>query len=147
MVLRVKVEEIIKDAQVAGVEPASLMDQKIFPTNLLILTVRDDRHGMTAEQFKGRWTQLGNDRIKHQSGSVEFSPHCKAAPPSLLPQWLGPAWIAVLRRRSIDASPDHWSDPSSHHLWLRNAQNLCGVESPAPAPGFAPATLNGESRA
>lgn len=43
----------------------------------------------------------------------------------------------VLRRWSVDTSPDHRLDPSSHHLWLRNPQTLYGVESAALAPGFA----------
>ncbi len=42
----------------------------------------------------------------------------------------------VLRRWSIDASPDHRLDPASHHLWLANSQTLYGVESAALAPGF-----------
>ena len=42
----------------------------------------------------------------------------------------------VLRRWSIDASPDHRLDPASHHLWLANPQTLYGVESAALAPGF-----------
>lgn len=41
----------------------------------------------------------------------------------------------VLRRWSIDASPDHRLDPCSHHLWLRNTPTLYGVESAALAPG------------
>ena len=41
----------------------------------------------------------------------------------------------VLRRWSVDASPDHRLDPSSHHLWLRNTPTLYGVESAAFAPG------------
>ena len=41
----------------------------------------------------------------------------------------------VLRRWSIDASPDHRLDPASHHLWLRNPQTLYGVESASLAPG------------
>lgn len=43
----------------------------------------------------------------------------------------------VLRRWSVDSSPDHRLDPASHHLWLRNPQTLYGVESAALAPGFA----------
>lgn len=43
----------------------------------------------------------------------------------------------VLRRWSIDSSPDHRLDHASHHLWLRNPQTLYGVESAALAPGFA----------
>ncbi len=41
----------------------------------------------------------------------------------------------VLRRWSIDATPDHSLDPASHHLWLRNTPTLYGVESAALAPG------------
>ncbi|MWL88585.1 WYL domain-containing protein [Cupriavidus sp. SW-Y-13] len=43
----------------------------------------------------------------------------------------------VLRRWSIDSSPDHSLDPTSHHLWLRNTPALYGVESAALAPGVA----------
>lgn len=43
----------------------------------------------------------------------------------------------VLRRWSVDSSPDHRLDPASHHLWLRNPQTLYGVASAALAPGFA----------
>lgn len=42
----------------------------------------------------------------------------------------------VLRRWSIDSSPDHRLDHASHHLWLRNPQTLYGVESAALAPGY-----------
>ena len=41
----------------------------------------------------------------------------------------------LLRRWSIDCSPDHALDPASHQLWLRNPQTLYGVESAAFAPG------------
>ena len=44
----------------------------------------------------------------------------------------------VLRRWSIDASPDHGMDPASHHLWLRNTPTLYGVDSASLAPGFQP---------
>ena len=43
----------------------------------------------------------------------------------------------VLRRWSIDASPDHRLDPASYHLWLRNTSALLGVESAELAPGAA----------
>ena len=43
----------------------------------------------------------------------------------------------VLRRWSVDSSPNHRLDPSSHHLWLRNPQTLYGVESASLAPGRA----------
>lgn len=41
----------------------------------------------------------------------------------------------MLRRWSIDCSPDHSLDPALHHLWLRNPQTLYGVESAIFAPG------------
>lgn len=40
----------------------------------------------------------------------------------------------MLRRWSIDCSPDHSLDPASHHLWLRNPQTLYGVERAVFAP-------------
>lgn len=43
----------------------------------------------------------------------------------------------VLRRWSIDSTPDHRLDSMSHHLWLRNTQTLYGVESAELAPGLA----------
>jgi WYL domain len=42
----------------------------------------------------------------------------------------------VLRRWSIDSSSDHESEPSSHHLWLRNPPALYAVESATLAPGY-----------
>lgn len=49
----------------------------------------------------------------------------------------------VLRRWSIDSTPDHSLDPASHHLWLRNTPTLYGVESAALAPGFAQSSEKG----
>jgi hypothetical protein len=49
----------------------------------------------------------------------------------------------VLRRWSIDSSPDHRLDPASHHLWLRNPQTLYGVESAALAPGALASSTSG----
>ncbi len=46
----------------------------------------------------------------------------------------------VLRRWSVDASPDHCLDPAAHQLWLRNTPTLYGVESAAIAPGLAGST-------
>lgn len=43
----------------------------------------------------------------------------------------------VLRRWSIDSSPEHRLDSASHHLWLRNPQTLYGVDSAALAPGYS----------
>jgi hypothetical protein len=47
----------------------------------------------------------------------------------------------VLRRWSIDSTPDHSLDSSSHHLWLRNPQALYAVESAALAPGVSGTAL------
>lgn len=41
----------------------------------------------------------------------------------------------LLRRWSIDCSPDHSLNSALHHLWLRNPQTLYGVESAVFAPG------------
>lgn len=43
----------------------------------------------------------------------------------------------VLRRWSVDSTPNHSLDPASHHLWLQNSQTLYGVVSAALAPGYA----------
>jgi hypothetical protein len=48
----------------------------------------------------------------------------------------------VLRRWSVDSTPDHSLDPASHHLWLRNTPTLYGVESATLAPGVV-ASLEG----
>lgn len=51
----------------------------------------------------------------------------------------------VLRRWSIDSSPDHRLDPASHHLWLRNTQTLYGVESATLAPGAVASSSSGST--
>ena len=48
----------------------------------------------------------------------------------------------ILRRWSIDASPDHRHDPDSHHLWLRDTPILYGVSSATLAPGVEPLELS-----
>lgn len=50
----------------------------------------------------------------------------------------------MLRRWSIDSTPDHTLDPAGHHLWLRNPQTLYGVESAVLAPGRVPKTIKNE---
>jgi hypothetical protein len=42
----------------------------------------------------------------------------------------------ALKRWSADSTPGHTLSPSSHHLWLRNAEVLQGVESAVLAPGY-----------
>ena len=44
----------------------------------------------------------------------------------------------VLRRWSVDCSPDHSLSGPEYRLWLRNPLALCGVESAALAPGYVP---------
>ena len=51
----------------------------------------------------------------------------------------------VLRRWTVDATPDHSLDVASHHLWLRNTPALYGVESAALAPGRAPLNQEGQT--
>lgn len=41
----------------------------------------------------------------------------------------------MLRRWSVDCTPDHSLDSVAHHLWLRNPQTLYGVQSAVFAPG------------
>lgn len=49
----------------------------------------------------------------------------------------------VLRRWSVDSTPDHSLDPSTHHLWLSNPETLYGVESASLAPGRGEAAQKG----
>lgn len=53
----------------------------------------------------------------------------------------------VLRRWSIDCSPDHSLDPLSHHLWLQNTPTLYGVESAMFAPGATGKNIGSMNRA
>jgi hypothetical protein len=61
--------ELVANAWDAG---ASLVDLTIPPTKEATLVVKDDGHGMTADQFKARWMTLGYNRVKHQGQNVEF---------------------------------------------------------------------------
>lgn len=67
----VALTELVANAWDAG---ASLVEITIPPTRLLNLVIADDGHGMSSDQFKGRWMKLSYDRIKHQSQNVEFPP-------------------------------------------------------------------------
>ncbi|UUZ53144.1 ATP-binding protein [Massilia sp. H-1] len=67
----VALTELVANAWDAG---ASLVELTIPPTRLLNLVIADDGHGMSSDQFKGRWMKLSYDRIKHQSQNVEFPP-------------------------------------------------------------------------
>ncbi len=61
--------ELVANAWDAG---ASLVDLTIPPVREAMLVVKDDGHGMSAQQFKARWMTLGYDRVKHQGQNVEF---------------------------------------------------------------------------
>lgn len=67
----VALTELVANAWDAG---ASLVDITI--PNMLHgrLIVEDDGHGMSVDQFKGRWMKLSYDRVKHQGQDVEFPP-------------------------------------------------------------------------
>lgn len=54
--------ELVANAWDAG---ASLVDLTIPPVREAMLVVKDDGHGMSAQQFKARWMTLGYDRVKH----------------------------------------------------------------------------------
>lgn len=66
---QVALTELVANAWDAG---ASRVDLVIPPEIGGMLTVTDDGHGMTPEQFKKRWMTLGYNREKHQGLSVEF---------------------------------------------------------------------------
>lgn len=66
--------ELVANAWDAG---ASLVDLTIPAVRDGTLIVKDDGHGMSAAQFRGRWMKLGYDRLKHQSANVEFPPDRK----------------------------------------------------------------------
>lgn len=67
----VALTELVANAWDAG---ASLVDILVPSQRLDRLIVKDDGHGMTSAQFKGRWMRLGYDRVKHQTARVEFPP-------------------------------------------------------------------------
>lgn len=61
--------ELVANAWDAG---ATRVDISIPSAVGGMLTVLDNGHGMTAEQFKRRWMTLRYDRLKHQGAEVEF---------------------------------------------------------------------------
>lgn len=67
----VALTELVANAWDAG---ASLVDITVPSVRGTVLTVQDDGHGMSDDQFRGRWMRLGYDRIKHQGAHVEFPP-------------------------------------------------------------------------
>lgn len=63
--------ELVANAWDAGASKVSIIiPEEVGGT----LTVEDDGHGMTADNFRSRWMKLGYNRIKNQGGGVEFPP-------------------------------------------------------------------------
>ena len=74
---QVALTELVANAWDAGASSVKV----ILPTEIGgTLTVEDNGHGMTPDQFKRRWMTLGYDRLKHQGVNVEF-PKGKSARP------------------------------------------------------------------
>lgn len=66
---QVALTELVANAWDAGASRVDL----VLPTEIGgILTVTDDGHGMTPEQFKKRWMTLRYTREKYQGFNVEF---------------------------------------------------------------------------
>ena len=66
---QVALTELVANAWDAGASRVDLqLPREIGDT----LTVTDDGHGMTPEQFIKRWMTLRYDRLKHQGAKVEF---------------------------------------------------------------------------
>lgn len=68
---QVALTELVANAWDAG---ASQVDLLLPDEKGETLTVTDNGHGMTPDQFKRRWMTLGYDRLKHQGSNVEFPP-------------------------------------------------------------------------
>lgn len=74
---QVALTELVANAWDAG---ATRVDVQL-PTEIGgTLTIVDDGHGMTPQQFKRRWMTLRYDRLKHQGANVEFPPGRPARP-------------------------------------------------------------------
>lgn len=74
---QVALTELVANAWDAGASKVHL----ILPSDIGgTLTVTDDGHGMTPEQFKKRWMTLRYNREKHQGSKVEFPPGRAARP-------------------------------------------------------------------
>jgi len=65
----VALTELVANAWDAG---ATRVDVTLPPTAGLALTVEDDGHGMSPDQFRVRWMTLGYNRLKRQGADVEF---------------------------------------------------------------------------
>uniref|UniRef100_UPI004047240D ATP-binding protein n=1 Tax=Rheinheimera sp. TaxID=1869214 RepID=UPI004047240D len=66
---QVALTELVANAWDAGATKVQL----IIPSEIgSSMTISDNGHGMTAEQFKRRWMTLRYNRLKHQGPNVEF---------------------------------------------------------------------------
>ena len=74
---QVALTELVANAWDAGASSVKV----ILPSEIGgTLTVEDNGHGMTPDQFKRRWMTLGYDRVRHQGVNVEFPPGGSARP-------------------------------------------------------------------
>lgn len=68
---QVALTELVANAWDAGASSVKV----ILPPEIGgTLTIEDNGHGMTSDQFKRRWMTLGYDRVRHQGANVEFPP-------------------------------------------------------------------------
>jgi hypothetical protein len=63
--------ELVANAWDAGASRVSIV---IPEDEGSTLTVEDDGHGMTPDNFRARWMKLGYNRVKNQGAGVEFPP-------------------------------------------------------------------------
>lgn len=94
--------------------------------------------------------RLTNDAQWNRVVSLQLAPHPSLAHPAAIALDYGmsngqltmevraPLAGYALKRWSVDCTADHTLSASSHHLWLRNADALHGVESAVLAPGYVP---------
>jgi hypothetical protein len=92
--------------------------------------------------------RLANDTQWNRVLPLQLVPHPSLAHPEAIAMDYGmtkghlnmevraPLAGYALKRWSVDCTPDHSLSPSSHHLWLSNAQVLQGVDSAVLASGF-----------
>jgi hypothetical protein len=74
---QVALTELVANAWDAGASSVKV----ILPPEIGgALTIEDNGHGMTPDQFKRRWMTLGYDRVRHQGANVEFPPGRPARP-------------------------------------------------------------------
>lgn len=69
------VVELVANAWDAGANRVNIQ----WPTHLGdVLSIQDNGHGMTRDEFSQRWRQLNYNRIQHQGEVVEFPPDVPA---------------------------------------------------------------------